>query len=136
MKKIIASLLLIALLSCNSQDAYKKPTDATDCFRSFVEATMKGKFDLASEYMLKDSTNDYLLTVVMKTYDGYSKEKKDSMRMLSGDFNIHEIANVNDTVTVINFSNKVTPDQKFPIRVIKTKDNYFVDLKYTQSGNM
>jgi hypothetical protein len=136
MKKIISLFILMALLSCHSEDAYKKPSDATDCFRSFVEATMKGKFELASEYMLKDSTNDYLLTVVKKTYEGYSKAKKDSMRMLSGDFNIHEIANVNDTVTVINFSNKVMPDQQFPIRVIKIKDNYFVDLKYTQSGNM
>ncbi len=136
MKKIIPIAVLLFLFSCDSRPSYKPPTDAEECFRSFVSATMEGNFNLADQYLLHDSTNDYLFGVVKHSYDNYPKERKDSLRNYSGEFTIYEIAPVNDTVTVINFSNKVDADRKVPMRIIKTNGTFFVDLKYTQSGNM
>jgi hypothetical protein len=136
MKKIIPLLVAMYLFCCNTARNYKKPETADDCFRSFVSATMEGNFNLANQYLLKDSTNDYLFELVKRSYEKYSPARKDSLRNYSGEFIVYEIATVNDTVTVINFSNKVDAGRKVPMRVIKTNNSYFVDLKYTQSGNM
>lgn len=136
MKKYLIALLTLSLAaSCNSgRTHYVKPEDATDCFRGFVQATMIGDFDLAKEYMLEDSTNDFLFERLINSYQHFSEGRKDSLRNSS--IIINETATVNDSVTVINFNNSAYPERKFPIMIIRKNNNFYVDLKYTQSGNM
>lgn len=135
MKRTAALLFVAFMFACNNgKNQYHKPEDATDCFRSFVSATMEGRFDVASEYLLQDSTNNYLFGVVKKTYEHYSSAKKDSLKNAA--IIINETAVINDSTTIFNFRYSTGKDNNFPMKVIKRNNEFWVDLKYTQSGNL
>jgi hypothetical protein len=59
MKKLIASLCIVATLSCNSSagGGYKKAEDAQDAGTQFIRASLDGDYDKAAFYLLKDTTN-------------------------------------------------------------------------------
>jgi type IV secretory pathway component VirB8 len=83
--------------------------------------------------MLPDEENQQWLDQVNKDYNQRSAQEKAGLSTAS--INIAEVAAVNDTVTVISFSNSYfNKPQK--VKVIKRNDEWWVDFKYTFSGNL
>lgn len=135
MKYFISVLALLILFSCkNPNEEYHKAEDALDAGREFIQQSLKGKFTTANKYMLQDEDNQFWLSKSIQTFNKYSEQDKASFNKAS--INIIEINEiVPDSVTIIHFSNsyKKVPQK---LKVIKFKDEWLVDFKYTFSGNL
>jgi type IV secretory pathway component VirB8 len=134
MKTVFLFVLILFVAACgNKADEYQKPTSDIDAFRSFVGQSLKGHFNTAQKYMLPDTENIQWLEQVTKDYNQRSAQEKAGLSTAS--INIAEVAPVNDTVTVISFSNSYfNKPQK--VKVIKRNNEWWVDFKYTFSGNL
>jgi len=134
LKKFLLAICVVCVAACgNEADEYQKPTSDIDAFRSFVGQSLKGHFNTAQKYMLSDEENLQWLDHVTKDYNQRSAQEKAGLSGAS--INVAEVAVVNDSVTVINFSNSYfNKPQK--IKVIRRTDGWWVDFKYTFSGNL
>ncbi|HEX8333327.1 MAG TPA: hypothetical protein VF622_11925 [Segetibacter sp.] len=126
-------LLFILLTSCNNKGDYKKPENALEAGREFIENSLKGHFNTAKKYMLPDEENVYWLNKVTKDYNKLSEQDKAGLSQAS--ININEVADVSDSVTVINYSNSYKKRSQ-SVKVVKHKGDWLVDFKYTFSGNL
>src|SRR5438128_1712314 len=134
MQKII-SLFLLAFLfldSCNSNDTVKRD-DPLDAGREFINASLKGNYDRAKKYLLPDSLNIEYFNVQERFNKRLGSQEKDGYK--NANIIIDSIQNISDSVTIINYSNtfKKTPDK---IKLVRINKEWFVDFKYTFSGNM
>lgn len=102
--------------------------DALEAARVFVSATLRGDMDKAQSLLLRDSVNDFILKTWHKKYLFLSEAEKLSYKGAS--ILIHKDSTVNDSVHIIRFSNthKKIPDN---LKIIRDKDRFLVDLKYT-----
>lgn len=133
MKKLLFIFCTIILFSCGSDSDYQKPETALDAGREFIQHSLKGKFETAKKYMYQDTENIYWLDQVIKQYNQTSEEEKANLNKAS--INISEVADVSDSVTVINYSNSYKKSAT-KVKVIKKDGNWIVDFKYTFSGNL
>jgi hypothetical protein len=129
----IALLLLIFFVSCNNKNDYKKPENALEAGREFIDQSLKGHFNKAKKYMLLDDENIYWLNKVSTDYNKLSEQDKTGLSQSS--ININEVADVADSVTIINYSNSYKKRSQ-KVRVIKQKGEWLVDFKYTFSDNL
>jgi hypothetical protein len=129
----IALLLLIFFVSCNNKNDYKKPENALEAGREFIDQSLKGHFNKAKKYMLLDDENIYWLNKVSTDYNKLSEQDKTGLSQSS--ININEVADVTDSVTVINYSNSYKKRSQ-KVRVIKQNGEWLVDFKYTFSDNL
>jgi hypothetical protein len=132
MQKLIL-MALVFLISCNNKSDYKKPENALEAGREFIENSLKGHFNTAKKYMLPDEENIYWLDKVSKDYNKLSEQDKAGLSQAS--ININEVADVSDSVTVINYSNSYKKRSQ-SVKVVKHKGDWLVDFKYTFSGNL
>lgn len=134
MKKIVFPGFLILFLACSDQKGdYKKPENALDAGREFIDHSLKGHFNTAKKYMLQNDENNYWIDKVSKDYNQYSEQEKTGYS--SASINILEVADqVPDSLTIIRYSNSyIKRPQK--LKVIKYNGEWKVDLSYTFSGN-
>ena len=82
--------------------------------------------------MLQDEENQFWLDKVSKDYSTMTEQDKAGLSKAS--INIIEVADMPDSVTIINYSNsyKKRPQK---VKVIKDKGEWLVDFKYTFSEN-
>jgi hypothetical protein len=127
-------LVFCFLISCKSNDEYKQPENALDAGRSFIEQSLKGKFNTAKRYMLQDEENNYWLTKWNEEFNKSSEQDKAGYSTAS--INIIEIEDViADSITLIKFSNSYK-NRPQKLKVVKYGGNWQVDFKYTFSGNL
>lgn len=135
MRYVLLILSLVVFWSCsNDGDGYSKPENALDAGRSFIEQSLKGKFNNAKQYMLQDEENSYWLAKWSQEFSKKTEQEKTAFSTAS--INILEIADVvPDSVTIIHYTNsyKNVPQK---IKVIKHENDWVVDFKYTFSGNL
>ena len=120
-------LLFIAAGCSNISENGKKPENDIDAARDFIRAALDGKFDQAKSYMLPDSANIQFLDAVERNYKKLDEATKEGYREAS--INIHLVDPVNDSTTVIIYSNSFKNDND-TLRVLKTNQQWEVDLKY------
>ena len=132
MQKLTFFLLIIAL-SCNSKTDYKKPENALEAGREFIDNSLKGRYNTAKKYMLQDQENIYWLDKVSKLHNELSEQEKAGLSQAS--IKINEVAYVSDSITVINYSNSYKKRSQ-KVKVVKHKGEWVVDFKYTFSGNL
>lgn len=127
--------LLFAFYACNNND--KKQTEAAendiDAAREFIRSALDGKFTQARTYILPDSINLQYLDVVERSYGKLSSDKTYSYRLAS--INIHKVTPVNDSVSVVIFSNSYMNDHD-TLKVLRIGGQWLVDLKYLYEHNM
>ncbi len=121
------SLLFFAATCTNNTNKEKKPENDIDAARDFIRAALDGKFDIAKTYMLQDSSNIQYLDAVERNYQKLPDSTKDGYRESS--INIHLVNPVNDSTTVVVYSNSFMKD-KDTLRVCKVNQQWEVDLKY------
>lgn len=137
-KFAFAQLLIAAcfalVVSCGGGEEYHKPENALDAGREFIQQSLKGKFNLASRYMLQDEDNNYLISKMSEKFSRMSEHDKAEYAKAS--INIAEVNDVvRDSVTIINYSNSYK-NEPYKIKVVKHNGEWLVDFKYTFSGNL
>lgn len=135
MKKITLFLLsaVLMLAGCSNEKKFIPADNSLDAAREFIDGCLKGEFDKASFYMLKDPANLDNLQKLKTTYE--RKSKTDQKQYKQASIIIDEIDPVNDSTDIINYKNSFDRIAR-KVKVIKGKDGWQVDFKYTFSGNI
>jgi hypothetical protein len=128
--------LLFAFYGCSNDDNKKKNEKAEndiDAAREFIRSALDGKFTEARAYILADSVNLQYLDVVERSYQKLSSEKSYSYKLAS--INIHKVTPINDSITVVIFSNSYMNDRD-TLKILKQNGKWLVDLKYLYEHDM
>jgi hypothetical protein len=130
-KIIVPFVFIFFLLSCTEKK--ERPTTAIDTGREFIRASLNGNFEIAEPLVLEDSLNMGLFNSFKMYYKKLPNDKKQHYKDAS--YNINKYLDLNDSVTIINYSNDYM-NKPMDIKVVKTKNNWWIDFKYTYSGNL
>jgi type IV secretory pathway component VirB8 len=133
MKKIILPfpLLLAVLVACNSHDEAPKSENDVDAVRNFVQASLYGDYEKARKYMLSDSINQEQMSVIERV--NLSPDEKRGLA--SASINIHNVNRVNDSTTVVIYSNSFKNNWD-TLKAIRKKGEWLVDFKYLFTHDM
>ena len=123
--------LSIVLFSCNNKDA-KRPTTATETGTEFIRATLDGNFKAAETLLLDDAQNKSMFESYKTYYERRSPEEKQAYKKAS--YNINTLTDINDTTTIINYSNSYMK-QPMNIKVVRRNNEWGIDFKYTSSDS-
>lgn len=99
-----------------------------DAARNFINAVLKADFDKAGEYLLPDSANKEYMALTEQTFE--RKSEQDRQMYADASINIHALKPVNDTVTIVHYSNSFT-NVKDSLKVVRVDNQWLVDLKYS-----
>lgn len=129
MKRIIYFLSFLFFISaCNSNEKQnKKAEDDLDAARTFIEAALKGDFNKARDYVLKDSTNLQFLDAWERKYKNQSEKDKEGYYNATPRF--FDVKKINDSATVVVYSNSYK-NKKDTLKVLKENNQWLVDVKY------
>jgi hypothetical protein len=133
MKSVLAIcfLFLQFFLACNSSDKTEIPASENDvdAARNFIDAALKGHYDDARKLVLQDSANNAWIDLFRRNYQEHmSLADKAGYREAS--INIHNVATLNDSTTVVQYSNSYKK-QNDSLKVIRRNGAWLVDLKYS-----
>ena len=131
-KILLGAFSLLLLYSCNTEK--KVPNTDIDVARAFIRDVLENKFAEAEELILKEETNKEYFDLFKKQYESKSKSELENYR--NADIIINEISPVNDSVSIINYSNSFRRDKNSKVKMVRVNGQWLVDLKYTFSGNM
>jgi len=132
-KKILAIILSVVLLySCNT-DEKKRPSTALDTGRAFIRASLDGDFKTTEELLLKDTQNLELFESYKKLYERMPAENKKNYK--SASYEINKYLDVDDSTTIINYSNSYM-NKPMEIKVVRRNKQWCIDFKYISSGNL
>lgn len=133
MKRWITPLLLMMVL-VGCQNEKQVPNTDIDVARAFIRDILDNDFKGARALMLADSTNQEYFNLFEKQYSAKSKEERESYHQ--ADIIVNEISNVNDSVTIVNYSNSFKQKSSSKVKVVRNNGQWMVDFKYTFSGNL
>jgi hypothetical protein len=119
--------LLFVFYACKDKKEPGKSENDIDAARNFIRAALDGKFEQARTYLLPDSVNENWMDVAERSYEKTDAETKNGYR--SSSINIHQVSPVNDSTTVIIYSNSFKNDHD-TLKVLKKNGQWLVDLKY------
>lgn len=98
-----------------------------DAARNFLDAALKGNYDQAAVFMVRDSTN---LGYLEATRRNYSQMNQDDKRSLSeASLRFFDPLLQNDSTTITIFSNSYK-NEKDTLKIVKQQGKWLVDLKY------
>lgn len=133
-KSFVAAFFSVCVLfSCTGNQDSKRPESALETGRDFIRASLDGKFDKAMPLLLQDSQNLQLFDTYKMYYDRLPADKKLNYQKAS--YNINKYDDLNDSVTIINYSNSYM-NKPMEIKLVKNNKLWHVDFKYTYSGNL
>ena len=105
-----------------------------DAAAKFLRAALDGDYKKARYYMINDSTNNQTIDISEWKYNNkLTPEEKKAYKAASIRF-LKETHKVNDSVTIIHYSNSYTNDPD-SLKIIKMKDQWFVDLNFIFQKN-
>ncbi|HEY0731074.1 MAG TPA: hypothetical protein VGD33_01545 [Chitinophagaceae bacterium] len=121
-------LSIFILFSCSEESPATSENDV-DAARNFIRSALDGNYDKAESYMVQDSLNLQFLETFERNYkDRMSPDDKRSYREAS--INIHAVKELNDSVSIVNYSNSFKK-QNDSLKVVKQNDQWLVDFKYS-----
>ena len=126
-KLIIAVITFTLLNSCN--DSRKNPTTDIDVARSFIKDLLENDFNSAKEFLLDEEANNQYFELSKKEFEGKSKEVLKKYK--ESDIIVNELTPVNDSVSIVNYSNSFNKEKKYLLKVVRLNGRWWVDLKYT-----
>ncbi|MBK5271252.1 MAG: DUF4878 domain-containing protein [Bacteroidia bacterium] len=136
MKRYRFIFLFLLFSACNSIDK-NSPAPAEndiDAAREFIRSALDGKFAQARNYLLPDSSNIQYMAVAERNYQKADDDTKNGYR--SASIRIYSpVVHLNDSATIIVFSNSFKNDPD-TLKILKTKGQWLVDLKYLYEHDM
>ena len=133
---ITASSLFLLLAGCGNADqkvATGKSENDIDAARNFIRSALDGKFSEAKTFLLSDSSNLQFFDVYERNYQKTDPEIRRSYREAT--INIHTVKPVNDSTTVVIYSNSYKKDHD-TLKVLLKNNQWLVDLKYLFQHDM
>ena len=127
MKLFIVILFFSAFTSCN--DARNNPVTDIDVARAFIKDILDNDYKDAKTLVLDEEINKQYFELSKKDFEGKSKEELENYK--KADIIINEIKNVNDSVTIVNYSNSYKKSMKYEVKVVRINSQWLVDLKHT-----
>ena len=125
MKKTVF-FVLILLIGCGENlQEYTKAENALDAGREFINACLIGDFAKAAFFSDSRAGKNLKLQEIERKYRLKDKEERQQYRTAS--INIREVKELNDSITLIYFSNSVDKVSD-SLAVVKQKDNWRVKL--------
>jgi len=125
--KLFAAIFLL-LLSASCNDKRTNPTTDIDVARAFIKHILENDFKDAKRFVLDDETNNQYFELSKKEFEHKSKEELKEYK--DADIIINELTSVNDSVTIINYSNSYKKESKGKVKVVRVNGQWLVDLKY------
>jgi L-rhamnose mutarotase len=127
MKKLIACLLVAALVACQEQEGATKAENAQDAGREFIRASLDGDYKKAEGYLLKDSTNLMLFEKQKANYKQLSPEQKS--RNKEANIRPVSITNQDSTTTLYKYYHTGNQADTTVLRIVRRNNEWLVDLK-------
>ena len=129
-KRIFYFLLFLIALSCN--DNGKQPVmeseNDIDAARNFIKASLERDWPKAKTFLLADLENMERIETIGTFFTNEKSEDRKGYKEAS--INIHDIRKVNDSVSVIHYSNSYM-NKKDSLKIILINGQWLVDLKYS-----
>ena len=122
----VVLLVLTVLTACKDNKGAASENDI-DAARNFIQAALNGDFDKARTYMVNDSANINDLYQVQRLGERLSPDEKQKYREAS--IHIHETREVNDSTSIIVYSNSYKNRQD-SLKVVRLNNEWLVDFKY------
>jgi hypothetical protein len=126
-KLLIVTLFFIVLNSCNNTGNF--PNTDIDVARAFIKDILENNFKKAKSLVLDENINNQYFDLAKKEFE--SKTKEDLKKYKASDIIINELKNLNDTVTIVNYSNSFKRDIRNEVKVVRVNGQWLVDLKHT-----
>lgn len=126
-------LAVFSLLGCSEPEGFTTPEDPLDAGREFVRAVLDGDYKKATLYLNNDPEDQELFS----RYVAYQKKQpnKERLSYKSASIIINKVENLNDSISIINFSNSYSM-KPTNLRIVKKNNTWKVDFSYTFSGNI
>ena len=133
MKRFYIFFFFAAIISSCHNRSEIRLDDPMESGREFIDASLKGDYDMARKYILQDSLNINYLERLKEWYKTRPEAEKEKYK--NANIIINPTENINDSELIINYSNtfKNIPSK---IKMIRRNKEWRVDFKYTFSGNM
>jgi hypothetical protein len=126
MKHILSlSLLLLSFCACNNSDKQANSENDVDAARNFIQAALNGDYQKARIYMLPDSVNQERMNLIERVT--LSPEEKKGLAEAS--INIHKVDPVNDSTTIVVYSNSFK-NNRDTLKVVRQHGDWLVDFNY------
>jgi len=128
----IAGIALVHA-SCNQPEGFKEPEDPLDAGREFVRAVLDGDFEEANLYIVENPEDQE----IFERYVSYMKKqsKQEKLNLKSASIIINKVENLNDSVSIINYSNSYS-NKPIELKVVRETKGWRIDFSYTFSGNL
>ncbi len=127
-----AAIVVISVTACAANKGYEKPGDPLEAGREFIRLALDGDMRKAKAFIFPDAVNERLFERIEKKYAAESREEKDSYKEAS--IIINKFNSLNDSTAIINYSNSFKKENS-EIKLIKVKGEWWVDFKYTFTGD-
>ena len=133
MKRILILLTVMTMLvsACNNSGNFDK-SDPLISGRGFIEASLKGDYIKAKNYLLQDSTNMEYFEVLKDFNSKLSRE--DQHGYADANIIIDSSIAKSDSVNIIYYTNTYK-NKPTKLKMVKRQKEWLVDFKYTFSGN-
>ncbi|ANH82443.1 hypothetical protein A8C56_17025 [Niabella ginsenosidivorans] len=120
--------LLFLLPSCLPDRSDKEETSDSDidAARNFIQAALKGNYNDAKKFMLNDTENVERMDAASRI----QRSPDEKQGLWDASINIHERKLLNDSTSIIIYSNSYYKDNKDTLKVVKRNGNWLVDFKY------
>ncbi len=133
MKKFLTiGILFSTIWSCSNNDtqnASEKPEGDVDAARSFIRAALDGNYKRARNLILPDSSNVQLLDNLERAYL-HNNNAMDQRGYREASIRVHDTRKVNDTASVIVYSNSYKNKQD-SVKAVQVGNDWLIDLKYS-----
>jgi hypothetical protein len=130
---IYTLLLALGLAACSGSGDKKVETDI-DVANVFIRDMLDNKLKDAEGLVLPDEDNKQYFEVIRQQYS--KKDAAELEKYKSSSIIINEVSPVNDSVSIVNYSNSYNKQDKNKLKMVRKEGKWLVDLKYTFSGNL
>ncbi len=132
-KIVLLFVTLCCLLASCNPVGFKKPEDGLDAGREFIRAVLDGDYKKGELYILPEE-EDFR---IYKRYTDYMKKRpaEELQYLKAANIIVNKIETISDTVQIINYANSYSK-KPVDIKVVKKDGEWWVDFKYTFSGNL
>ena len=124
-------LVTFVISGCN-QPAEVRKGDPLESATGFIESSIKGNYDEAQKYILRDRTNIEYFNGMKDFNSKRTNDEKDGYR--DANILIDSTQKISDSVTIITYSNTYK-NKPSKLKLVKKNNEWLVDFKYTFTGN-
>lgn len=127
LKAFILLVFLCVFNSCDNTPPY--PSTDIEVARAFINDILQNNYKDAKRFVLDEEMNNQYFELSKKQFE--AKSKDELLKYKESDIVVNEIKQVNDSATIVNFSNTYKRAIKNEVKVIKLNGKWSVDLKHT-----